>query len=102
MQPLYEEANFPVQPANFWWQLAAEHDLSDMRPIPQSIEVEDDCEFVPYFDEDQVPRRLDEVPEENTVGSMVGNRESLKLFEIYGSHVWSCKYIFLDEFVFIL
>lgn len=72
MQPLYEEANFPVQPANFWWQLAAEHDLSDMGPISQSIEVEDDCEFVPYFDEDQVQRRLDEVPEDKPKQWVVG------------------------------
>jgi len=27
-------------------------------------EVEDDCEFVPYFDEEQVQRRLDEVPQD--------------------------------------
>lgn len=26
--------------------------------------MEDDCEFVPHFDEEQVQRRLDEVPED--------------------------------------
>ena len=61
-------------------------------PSPKAFEVEDDCEFVPYFDEDQVQRRLDEVPEENRGKvSMVENWESLKLFEIYGSHLWKLQ-----------
>ena len=45
--------------------------------------MEDDCEFVPYFDEDQVQRRLDEVPEDNNGGFNGGNWKSLKLIEIY-------------------
>lgn len=66
--------NQPLRLPSCLMQLAAD-DLSDMgfHPKPWAFEVEDDCEFVPYFDEDQVQRRLDEVPEDKTVrGDWVG------------------------------
>ena len=47
-------------------------------------EVEDDCEFVPYFDEEQVQRRLDEVPQDvvpasQPMGSTVGFKALITL-----------------------
>lgn len=49
-----------------WLDIMTRHGQGEFEGDERSqfLVVEDDCEFVPYFDEEQVQRRLDEVPQD--------------------------------------